>query len=43
MKYFLTGLICFVLGAIFGMWLLSSVVCWVMNKLDKEGGGWFVG
>ena len=39
MTYFLTGLVCFVLGAIFGMWLLTRVACWVMNKLDKEGGG----
>lgn len=39
MKLFLTGLACFVLGAISGMWLLTRVVCGVMNKLDKEGGG----
>ena len=37
MKLFLIGLGCFVSGAVLGMWLLATVVCKVLDKLEKEG------
>ena len=37
MKLFWIGLTCFVLGAIFGMWMLTKVVTKTLDRLDKEG------
>ena len=37
MKLYLIALAAFAVGAVFGMWLLATVVCKVLDKLEKEG------